>query len=206
MQITLNVKNRQKGEKLTAGFIPAVMYGAHANSTSITINKNEFIKVLRSAGESSMITLTGDSKENVLIQDVQMDPVAYTPRHADLYVIEKGQKVNVEVPLNFIGEAPAVKLGANLVKVLHSLSLEADPTSLPQSIDVDLSVLVDLNSNIHIKDIAIPKGATLYHVSPDDVVVSVVSQSEEDLSEPIAQVDMDAVAVQEKGKKEEVAE
>jgi large subunit ribosomal protein L25 len=180
------------------------MYGAHAKTTPIFVNRIDFKKILSKAGESTIISLAGDSNENVLIHDVQMDPVAYTPIHADLYVVEKGQKVHVNLPLRFVGDAPALKLNANVVKTMHELSLEADPTKLPHDIEVDLTKLVDLSSSITVADLAIPAGATLFHVTATDVVASVVAQSTEDLDAVVEQVDMEAVARDEKAKAEEV--
>jgi large subunit ribosomal protein L25 len=204
MTLNLNVKNREKKEKIE-GMMPAVMYGANAKTTSIFIDKIEFKKVLKNAGESTVVALTGDHNENVLIHDVQIDPVAYVPIHADLYIVEKGQKVHVNLPIRFIGEAPATKLGANIVKVLQEISIEADPSKLPQDIEVDLSKLVDLQSNITVGDIVLPAGATLFHITKEDVVASVVSQSDEDLDAAVEKIDMDSVARAEKVKKEEVA-
>ena len=205
MSITLNVKNRNPKEVME-GMMPAVMYGAHAKTTSLFVNKVEFKKVLRAAGESGVIALTGDHNENVLLHDMQRGAVSYEPIHADFYVVEKGQKMHINIPLRFVGEAPAVKLGANIVKVTQELSVEMDPTLAPHDIEVDLAVLVDLHSNIHISDISLPKGATLYNINPEDVVVSVVAQSTEDLSAAVEQVDMEAIAVEEKGKKDEVSD
>lgn len=206
MKITLNGELREKGNKME-GFIPAVMYGKHAVSTPIFINAIAFKKAYKEAGESSIICLDiGGKVENVLVQDVQVDPVKSHFTHADFYVIEKGQKVHVAIPLSFVGESMAVKnLGANLVKVLHELNVSGDPTLLPHEINVDISALSDLDSNILVKDLALPKGIDLYHVNADDVVASVVAQVEEDLSAP-AVVDMSAIEVEKKGKKEEVAE
>ncbi len=204
MTLNLNVKNRNKGEKIE-GMMPAVMYGAHAKTTSIFVDKIEFKKILKNAGESTIVALTGDHNENVLIHDVQMDPVAYIPIHADLYVVEKGQKVHVNLPIRFVGDAPAVKLGANIVKVLQEISVEADPSKLPHDIEVDLSALVDLQSNITVGDIKLPAGAVLFHITAEDVIASVVAQSDEDLDAEVVKVDMDAVARDEKIKKEEVA-
>ena len=206
MSITLNVKNRTGKEKIE-GMMPAVMYGAHAKTTSIFVDRIEFKKALKSAGESGVITMTGDHNENVLLHDMQRGAVSYEPIHADFYVVEKGQKMHINIPLRFVGDAPAAKMNANIVKVLQELSVEMDPTKAPHDIEVDLSTLVDTHSAIHISDIALPKGATLYNVNVEDVVVSVVAQSDEDLSAAVEQVDMEAVAVVEKGKKdvEEVA-
>lgn len=203
MTLTLDVKKRQKGEKKD-GMIPAVMYGSHAASTPIFIDAIAFKKALKEAGESAIIKLSGDANENVLIQDVQMDPVKYVPVHADLYVVEKGQKVHVDVPLEFVGVSNAVKnLGANLVKVMHTLSVEAEAANLPHAFEIDIAKLEDLSSNITVADIVLPSGVTLYHVTPEDVVASVVAQSTEDLSESVVAPDMAAIEVEKKGKKEE---
>ena len=90
---------------------------------------------------------------------------------------------------------------------MHEISVEADGSNIPHEIEVDISTLENLNSNILVKDIALPEGTTLYHMQDNEVVASVVSQSEEDLSAPVATLDMDAVGdAKEKGKKEEEAE
>jgi large subunit ribosomal protein L25 len=203
MTINLTVKNRNQKEKASKDMIPAVMYGSDFKATSVFVNQNELIKSIKNGGESSIVKVSGDQNENVLIHDVQRHPVSYMPIHADLYVIEKGQKVHLDIPIVFVGEAPAAKMGANIVKVLQQLSVEMDPSKAPANIEVDLSKLVDMHSTILVSDLNIPKEATLYHVHDTDVVVSVVAQNEEDLSAPVAQVDMNAVAVEEKGKKEE---
>ncbi len=206
MSINLNVQKRNKGDKIE-GMMPAVMYGHNVESTSIFVNKIAFKKILREAGESNIVSLSGDSTENVLIHDVQMDAISYEPVHADLYIVKKGQKVHIDIPLHFVNEAPATKLGGNVVKVTQVLSVEMDPTLAPSSIDVDLSKLTDLNSNISVKDISLPKGAILYHIHNDDIIASVVAQSDEDLSADVSKVDMENIGSSvEKGKKEEASE
>lgn len=205
MTLQLNANTRAVGEK-AVGMIPAIMYGKHSAAMPIFINAIAFQKAYKEAGESSIIKVTvGDKSENVLIQEVQVHPVKSHIIHADLYVVEKGQKVHVAVPISYIGESPAVKsLGGNLVKVLHEINVSGDPTLLPAHIDIDISVLSDLNSNILVKDIVLPKGIELYHANLDDVVASVIAQVEEDLSAP-AVLDMSAIEVEKKGKKEEEA-
>ncbi len=204
MTLQLNANKRTVGVKMT-GMIPAVVYGKHAGSTPIFLNPIAFLKVYKEAGESNVIVLDVDGKkENVLIHDIQFDPVKSQIVHADLYVIEKGQKVHVSIPLQFTGESFAVKnLGANLIKVLHEVSVSADAAALPSHIEVDITALSDLNSNILVKDLVLGKGVELYHMNESDVVASVIAQVEEDLSAPAA-VDMSAIEVEKKGKKEEV--
>ncbi|MEN9551942.1 MAG: hypothetical protein RI935_319 [Candidatus Parcubacteria bacterium] len=201
--LELKTTPRKQGDKVPEGMMAAVYYGAHAKSTPILIDAAEFNKIFKKAGESTSITLvTEHGEETAMIHDVQRHPVKYTITHADFYVLEKGQKVHVKIPLNFTGESAAVKGGAVLVKVLHEVQVEADPSKLPHDIEVDLSLLETINSNIHISDLKLPQGVTFYHVNADDIVASVAAQHEEKETEA---VDISAIEVEKKGKKEEEA-
>ena len=200
--MTITTTPREKKVTTKTGFIPAVYYGAHAKSTPIFIDTVEFKKVLASAGESSSITLiTEHGNETAMIQDVQLHPVKSHVIHADFYVLEKGQKVHVKTPIVFVGESPAVKAGSVLVKVLHELSVEGDPTKLPHEFTVDISSLATNDDVITVGNIALPSGVTLYHVEPSDVVVSIAIAVEEVVE--VAPVDLSAIEVEKKGKKEE---
>jgi large subunit ribosomal protein L25 len=185
------------------GFIPAVFYGSKTKSTPIFINAIEFGKVLAKAGESTTINLvTEKGNETALIQEIARHPVKNVPIHVDFYVIEKGQKVHVKVPITFVGESQAIKEGNVLVKVLYELSVEAEGDSLPHDIAVDISSLVNKDSVIHVKDITLPKGVELYHMSEDEVIVSIAEAKEEVIEEVVAP-DLSAIEVEQKGKKDE---
>jgi large subunit ribosomal protein L25 len=202
-----SVKTAPRAAKETKkdGFIPAVYYGSHAKSTPIFIDGREFSKVLASEGSSTSVTLvTEHGNETAMIQDVQYHPVKGHIVHADFFVLEKGQKVHVKTPIVFTGESAAVKAGGVLVKVMHELSIEGDPTKLPHEFAVDLALLVEATSVIHISDIKLPAGVELYHVNADDVVASVTVAQEEPVE--AAPVDLASIEVEKKGKKEEEGE
>src|SRR3989344_2917183 len=165
--ITLDVQVRDKSAKLAdlrkVGKMPAVFYGKKTASTPISILQKDFIKVWRTAGESGVVTLQ-DKADSVdtLIHAVDIDPVSDIPRHADFYVFEKGKKIEVSVPLDFVGVSPVVKdLGGSLVKALHELKISADPQHIPHDIKVDISTLIDFDSQILASDIILPEGVQL---------------------------------------------
>lgn len=167
-----------------SGKIPAVFYGPKEVSTPITLKEIAFRKIWNEAGESSIIVLKhGVLEHEALIQDVDIHPVNGFPLHADFYVIEKGKKLEVEIPLEFVGVAPAVKdLGGILVKVLHDLTIEALPKDLPREIKVDISSLVTIESRILAKDLKLSEGVVL-KISPEDVVAA-ISVAKEEVEEP----------------------
>ena len=184
------------------GQIPAVFYGAKKISTPISVSNIDFKKVWHKAGESSAVQITmPEGNIDTLIYEVQTDPVTDEPIHIDFLAIDMNKKIKVKVPLAYEGESLAVKSAiGTLVKVLHEVEIEALPKDLPHNLVVDISKLVTLADQVFISDIKLPAGVVVIN-SSTDVVVSVVEQKEEKIEE--APVDLSAIEVEKKGKKEE---
>lgn len=204
---SLNVTPRTEVGKTTVplakeGRMPAIVYGHKQESLPVSLSIAEFAKILRDSGESVVLDLEGlDKPMQVLIHDVDRDPISNLPRHADFYAIEKGAKVEVSVPLSFVGESFAVKTGANLVKVMHELNVEAAPKDLPQEIEIDISLLAAIGDQINVKDVVLPKGVVAQD-DPEEVIAiaqAVEVEEETDTAAP----DMSAIEVEKKGKQEE---
>ena len=187
-----------------AGLIPAVVYGAHQEATPISVDAKVFAKVLGEAGEATIVSLSGlGAALPTLIHDIDRDPVSGRPLHVDFYAVTKGEKVQVAIPLSFVGESAAVEAGANLVKVLHEIEVKADPMNLPHAIEADIALLKEVDDQIHAKDLALPKGVELA-VEPEEVVALVQAVVEE--KEEAAAADIAAIEVEKKGKEEAAPE
>jgi large subunit ribosomal protein L25 len=199
----LKVEKRDLKESLSglrkAGRVPAVFYGPKDPSTPIKMSLIDFKKAWKEAGESTVVSLEGQGIDaDVLIHDVDLDPVTDIPIHVDFYAIEKGKKLSVDVPLEFIGVAPAVKdLGAVLVKVVHEVEIEALPKDLPHKLEVDISGLTTFDSVLTAADIKLPAGVAL-KVKSDEVIASVYEPKEEVVES--APVDLSAIEVEKKCK------
>ena len=210
MTTTLHATKRtERGKRLRAlragGVLPAVLYGPKEEATALSLSYKDFGKVFKEAGESTVITLAGlDEEKDVLVQDIAYDPVSSALLHIDFYAIEKGKKVTVNVPLEFIGEAPVLKLGGVLTKVLHELEIEALPKDLPHEIIVDTASLTDFDSQITVADIVAPQGVVI--LNPHDETIVSVSEAVEEAEAPVEQVDMSAIEVEEKGKQADEGE
>ncbi len=208
MTLTLSAKPRsEKGTRAcralrTQGLVPAVVYGAGAEPQSLTLTAKEFEKVWHDAGESTIIELSGLAKKaTVLIHDVTVDPIYSLPTHVDLYAVRTDQAVTVEVPLVFVGVAPAEKeLGGTLIKVMHELEVEALPKDLPHEIEVDISALVTFEDQLHVRDLVLPAGVQA--TAEPDEVVALVQAAHEMEEESAAAADVTAVEVEKKGKEE----
>lgn len=216
----LTATMRSKTDKLIAirnnGMVPAVVYGARVENTLISVSSIDFEKVLKIAGESSTIVLeikeSGTEKElpagkagsvkkiDVLIHEVQVDPIKGFPIHIDFLAVDMNKPIEVTIPIEFTGIAGAEKdnLGV-LVKVMHEVVVEALPKDLPHNLSVDLSVLVALDDQIHISDIVLPKEVKM--ITDGNEVIALISPIKEEKVEETT-VDLSAIEVEKKGKKE----
>ena len=178
--ISLAITKRDGKETADAlrkgGVMPAVFYGPKEASTPIAIPLPAFERLWRESGETTIITLTGvgDPKE-VLIQDVTEHPVTGIPLHADFYVLEKGKKIEIAVPIEFEGIAPAEKEGGVVVKVLHEIEIKVAPAELPQHLTVDVSKLEKIGDHITVSQVQLPPSAELI-TDPEELVVSITEQ------------------------------
>jgi len=210
----LNAIKRSKTEKLadirSNGMVPAVVYGARVENTSISVPSIAFVKLLKEVGETGTVVLeiadsegSKTSKVNVLIHDIQMDPVKGFPIHVDFLAIDMNKPIEVTVPLEFINIAGAEKDGlGTLMKVIHEVEIKALPKDIPHSLSVDLSILKTLEDQIHVKNISLPSGVEM--LTDEDEVVALVSEIKEEIEE--TPVDISSIEVEKKGKKEEEGE
>lgn len=191
------------------GIIPAVVYGMGMEPLNIEVSHKEFAKVLKSAGESTIVELSVDGAKSlhVLIQDTQTDPLREEFTHADFRMVDMTKKIEAEVKLSFVGESPAVKgLGGTLVHPMSEVRIKALPKDLLSVIEVDISVLATFEDAIHVKDLPIP--ASVEVIDDVDAVVALVAapRSEEELAELNKAVEINVETVEKVEKKKAEAD
>lgn len=165
-EFTLQVKEREQAGKdlftmRKAGFVPAVLYGHGTKPQTFWVQYIDFSKLYAKAGESSIVEITPEKGKtvNVIIQDVQLDPLSSRFSHIDFFQVRMDEKLETHIPLEFIGEAPAVReLGGMLLKPVEEILVSCLPKDLPHSISVDLSTLKTFEDHIQIKDLKLPSG------------------------------------------------
>ena len=197
-----DILGKKVSELRKEGELPAVFYGGKDGSKCLTLNLVEFKKVLKDAGESSIVSLELDGKKiDVLIHEVQFDPVTDEPVHADFYVVSQDKEIEVDVPLIFEGVPPAVKeFGGSLVKVMHELPISALPKDLPHDITVDVSLLKTLDDQVLVSDLKLPTGVKV--TVEDSEVVASITEAGEEVVEEVAPADLSDIEVEKKGKQE----
>ncbi len=185
----------------SAGSVPAVFYGFKKDATSLSVKKGDFIRAFREVGETNTLTLeTPAGSFDALIHEVQHDPVTNEPIHIDFLSVDMTKEIEVDVPLEFIGESAAVKGGGILVKVMHEVKVSALPKNVPHGFTVDITALETNDSVIALKDIKLPAGVTLME-DPEAVVASIAIAKDEPVE--AAPIDLSTIEVEAKGKKED---
>lgn len=206
---TRTAKGRKTYVLRAAGAVPAIVYGAGIQPQTLTVDRNQFVKMYQEAGESSIVELKidGASPLHVLIQDYQINPLRNEFTHIDFRSIDMNKEIETEVELEFIGESAAVKaLGGTFIPSLESVEIRALPSKLVRSIKVDISSLVTFEDSIRVSDLQIPEGVTILTDGGLSVASVERPRSEEEMKALDEAVEMDVSAVEMAEKKEEPEE
>jgi large subunit ribosomal protein L25 len=165
-----------------AGRVPAVLYGHGTEPRHISLPGHELMLALKSANVLLRLQGLDGGEELALPKDVQRDPLKGFLEHVDLLVVKSGEKVTVDVPVVVSGDiAPDGMLDQQLV----SISLEAEATHIPQSVEVDIEGMT-VGTQVFAKDLKLPQGSTL-DADDDALVLHVVAApTAEDLEAEIA--------------------
>ncbi len=157
------------------GTLPAVLFGHGQASQSIQVDTHAFETLYRKAGRNALIDLRldGGRPRTVILHGVQEHPVRRSPLHVDLMLVKMTEELTVDVPVELVGEAPAVtKLDGTLLQTLDRVRVRALPNDLPHVIEVDVSGLVDFDTALHVRDLPLPPKVTLL-AEPGEVVAHV---------------------------------
>lgn len=213
-QLKLSARSRTKATKKEAnkeraqGSIASVMYGHGKPATSLWVERLAFEKLYKEAGESSIIHIDVDGKSHTaLVQDVSFDPLAHRAIHIDFLQVKMNEVIEVTIPLEFIGESPAVRqLAGTLIKTLEEVEVSCLPKDLPHALEVDLAKLVDFENHLTVADIVVPADVKIL-TNPETVVATVEQpRSDEDMDALNEKVEADVTKVEGVVKEEPVVE
>ncbi|MFA6365458.1 MAG: 50S ribosomal protein L25 [Candidatus Paceibacterota bacterium] len=159
-----------------AGLLPAELFGSGVPNEHLSVSKKEFIKVYREAGEHELVTIDieGGKKIPVLITDAVRNALSNEFFSVDFHAVKMDEKIRVKIPLVFEGEAPAIKNGFPVIKVVDEIEIETFPGKMPHSFTVNLAVLDELGKSIHMSDIKIPKDVRVFLT--DETVIATVGE------------------------------
>ena len=180
-QIELRMTTREVlGKKVGAlrrqGISPAHLFGRDIESVALQCDTAQLQRVLAQAGKTRLISLRLDKARkprNVLVREIQRNLLSGSLLHVDFYQVGMTAEIKVEVPIVLVGEAPALKSKGNiLMQELSSLAIGCLPGEIPASVEVDLSALTEAGQAIHVKDIMLGEGITVFS-DPEHMVLKI---------------------------------
>lgn len=159
-----------------AGRTPAVLYGHGEQTRQLTVDSHELgVLFSRISVENTIIQLTVEGAKGgdvrALVREVQVHPSSRRILHVDFYQVHAGERVDVEIPLHFVGSAAGVKAGGILHPNFTVLPIRCVAEQIPEAIEVDVSSL-EIGDSLHTRELTLPAGATT-DLDPDAVICSV---------------------------------
>ena len=170
-RVALTAQVREKaGKGVARGLrrdkrVPAVLY-SHGKSMPISMVSKDVTKILNTeGGEHALISLTLEGAKDAaahmaLIKDYQVDPLNGALIHLDLMEVAMNEKVKIPVAVHITGNSIGVKEGGIFQYGLRTLDIECLPTSIPDSIEVNITDL-KINESLHVRDITAPEGVRI---------------------------------------------
>jgi large subunit ribosomal protein L25 len=182
------------------GMIPAELYGHGVPNLHLSVVAKEFGKLYAAAGENTVITIEiGKQKFPAIIHHVDRHYLSGDPQHVDFYQVKMDEKITARIPLEFVGESPAVReKGAVINRSMTEIEVEALPNDLPHLLKVDLTALDDIDKTIYVRDITAPKGVTFLVEGDTAVATATAPRVEEEEAAPAADVSTVKVEAEEK--------
>lgn len=164
--------NRLRNE----GILPANLYGRGIDSASLQLQYVDGRNLLNLHGRNNLfeVQVSGETEVRpVVVRDVSIDPVTRKILHIDFFQVDLQRTIQADVPLNMIGTSLGVSMyGGVLVQAIDRITIEALPADMPEGIDVDISALEELDSQLFVRDLTISELVTVL-ASPDTLVSAV---------------------------------
>lgn len=200
--LEIEVEPREVGSKRQArrlrrdGKIPGVLYGPKTPPVPLELSKKEFSSRVAGLEGSHLVRLKSESPalaaKVALVKEMQHHPITGEVMHTDLYEVDLTAKIQVRVPLHFVGKAAGVVRGGILQPIVREIEVECLPMDIPEFFNVEVSAL-DIGDAVHIQALRMPEGvAAIYET--DFALVTVVPPSVEEAPTPAAPVTEEVAA------------
>jgi large subunit ribosomal protein L25 len=169
------------------GKVPGILYGKGLEPTAIAIDRRALFGAFHTdAGTNVLLDIQLDGRNVLAIaREIQRDPVRGTVLHADFIKVDRTQRIEVEVPIQLVGESPGVKEGGVLEQPLFTVDVRCRVTDVPENIDADISHLA-IGDSLRVAELSVAEGEIL--TNAEAVVVAVAAPiSEEQLEAMVAE-------------------
>ena len=176
---------RKVGQLRRQGLVPVVVYGNVKQPVNLQVDSKLLERVLHSGGDTRLVEVmvSDGGRHNVLVKDVQREPVGHHLLHADFYAVNMAEKQHVAVPLVTTGKPSGMAAGLMVLKLHEAIHIEALPADIPGEIEIDITPLT-LDRPITVADLPQMRGIT--YVDDAEEVLFNLQQTREEVAEEAA--------------------
>lgn len=162
-----------------SGQIPGIVYGKNEQEElRVAVNAQALQSLLRANARGILeLQLAGYGKRNVLIADMQRDPLTQEVLHIDFHTIRMDQIIRSMVRLEVSEKSAGEQEGGMLQLMLHELEVECLPKNLPESIVLDVAGM-QIGDTLTAAELKLPDGVVTT-VDPDVVIAAVLAPQKE---------------------------
>ena len=181
-------RGKSATRKLRAqGRVPGIVYGSGVEPVAVTADSLALARIAR-GGANALVDLQGVKEvegKPVLLKELQRDPLSRRHVHFDLYAVNLRARLDVEVPIHYVGTPKGVQFdGGVLEPLLRTLEVSCMPLAIPEAINVDVSNL-GIGDAIHVRDIQLPTDV-VSKIELDTTLVHVIAPRAEEEPAPAA--------------------
>jgi len=213
IQVEARDKQRKRDARrlLRSGKIPAILYGPKTAAVGLALDKKEFSRRVAGLQGSHLVRLKSAAaalaEKVALVKDMQFHPISGDVIHADFYEVDLTAKIQVRVPLHFVGKAAGITNGGILQPIFREIEVECLPLDIPEFFNVDVTAL-DIGDSVHIEELQMPEGvvsvaednlALVTVVAPTVEAAAPTAAAAETASAVVAPADAKAPAKKENG-------
>lgn len=167
-----NFVDKMRNDKI----IPGVVYSRGGETSHISINELEFMRVYKVAGSSSLLKLELDGGVvPAVIKEIQRHPVKNQILHVDFQKINMDEKIKMTIPITIINRDNIKLQPSVLVQLLDQIEVECLPGNIPDSIEVDVENM-DFDTPILLGDLDIAKDENIAILRELDEVICTLNQ------------------------------
>jgi large subunit ribosomal protein L25 len=166
--VEIQIEPRESGSRGTtkrlrrSGKLPGIFYGPKADPVPLVIDQKEFSGRFAGLEGSHLIRTKSASPlltdKVALVKELQFHPVTGEVLHVDFYEVDLTVKIQVKVPLHFVGKAAGVVKGGILQPIVREIEVECLPMDIPEYLNVEVSSL-EIGHSLHVEDLSMPEGA-----------------------------------------------
>jgi large subunit ribosomal protein L25 len=165
------------------GKIPGILYGPKVQPVAVELDRKTFSTRVAGLEGSHLVRMKSGSEaladKVALVKEMQYHPVSGEVIHADFYEVDLSARIQVRVPIHFVGKAAGVVRGGILQPVVREIEVECLPLDIPEFFDVEVSHL-DIGDAVHVQDLPMPEGVTAI-VESNFTLVTVVPPTAEEV-------------------------